>query len=210
MEPNDLQRFWRGQVCDGHKHFRKKIGPKKKQVLIGRFQQHALDQIDTDAINTTLDWGCGGGLLAKMISEFSDLILLDIASESLQEASDYVGEKVVQTIEFSDPDAQIPDTQSELLVCYGVIHHFPTHEYWKKIATIWNSIAVPTMVIQTKLGATTIESPNYRSNYTNGLILSNRDFLDPFTKKYTIKYYEEEQHNQPDIKLGFVILSLRD
>ncbi|MCK5604198.1 class I SAM-dependent methyltransferase [Candidatus Pacearchaeota archaeon] len=204
----DLQTFWDHKVIKRHKHFTDYMSTVKQLKLTTRFRTHVIDQLDTDTISLTLDWGCGGGMLSKIIAKFSDLILLDISEQSLQVAQKYLaGPKIPQTILFKDPTDDLTflaEQNIDLLVCYNLIYHFPNYEYWQKIAEIWNTIRPTFIALQTKTADKTYSPENYE--YLNGLIMTKNDFIDPFLDTYDVKYYSEEEHFSGNKQNSFIVL----
>ena len=133
----DLQQFWNSKVPKGHKHFSNVMPKEKIEILTKRFRNHVVDQLDTEQIVITLDWGCGGGLMTKIVTEFSEVILLDISQESLQTAADYISVIANDSILY-DGTTVIVDV--DLIICYSVIHHFPNLKYWQTVAENWKTI----------------------------------------------------------------------
>lgn len=207
MEFN-LQHFWDSHVPKGHKHFTDVMPEEKKKLLVKRFQDHVVDQLASQdakhTIKTTLDWGCGGGLIAKIIAEFSEIILLDISQESLQKTTDYIAPIVPNDSILYDGTAVTANV--DMIVCYSVIHHLVDLKTWHKIVANWKTIKPKFLAIQTKIGGLTKQNPDYRMNYTDSLILSKKDFIGPFENDYHLDYWAEEPHKKPTIKLGFALL----
>ena len=92
---DSLSNFWENSVPKGHRHFMygdRKMIPEVKKRIYSRVKKHILDKLNFDEIDTTMDWGCGGGLFAKEISKYSNLCLMDISKSSLENALNYIGE----------------------------------------------------------------------------------------------------------------------
>lgn len=184
--------FW-DQVSKGHKHFVDHLPQSKQKRLIDRFQAHGIGQLNTAEIQTTLDWGCGGGLLAKIASTFSEVILLDISEDSLQEALRYLAPLEPRTILF---DSEVdPELQVDLLICYDVIHHFSSYEYWQQIAKTWIDIGPRFISMHAKIGVETNSAENYQEEYLNGLILTQEDFIYPF-ENYRLHHWAEQSQRK--------------
>lgn len=209
---NDLPKFWDQTVSKGHRHFTDHMGIEKRSMLATKFHDHVLDQLNVDDIKLTLDWGCGGGLLSRIVAKFSDLILLDISPQSLQTAKKHVSDlRIPKTILFKDPTDDLTfltEQNIDLLICYNLIYHFPNYAYWQKIADIWNTIKPTFIALQTKIADKTYSAKNYYTDggFLNGLIMTKDDFLKPFLDTYDIQYYCEKKHHDVDKRLGFVIL----
>lgn len=179
--------FW-DNIPKGHKHFVGSMGKEKLKRLANRFRRHTIRQLDNIPIIKTLDWGCGGGHLAKIISNFSEVILLDISEDSLQEALRYLAPLKPQTILFNNTTKI--EFKPDLLVCYDVIHHFSSYEYWLRITKIWAKTGPKFIAMHAKIGTETRATDSY-ADYIDALILSQDDFLDPF-EDYRIRYWAEE------------------
>jgi hypothetical protein len=187
----------------------------KKQLLTTRFHHHALNAIDAKQVKLTLDWGCGGGLLARIVAGFSDIILLDATRHSLMNATKYLSDiRAARTIHFTDSCLPFPFSMTtatlgklniDLLICYNVIYHLPSLEYWRRLAEIWLEIRPRYIAMQTKTAPKTQVAKNYAQNYINALILSEQDFLNPFGHAYSIIYHHTEPHS-PGKHSDFVVL----
>lgn len=214
MRDRNLSNFWEKDVIKSDKHFVDQLTDEKIQRMTTRVNKYFLEKLDFTKIKTTLDWGCGGGLFAKMLSEKSEVILADISNESLKHAKEYIG-KDLQSILIPNKidDFEYKNQNIDLLFCHTVIHHFPTKEYWNKVFNIWTTKIRPKyFALQIKIGDETKEKNNYFDdyNYLNALYLKEDEFVEKFLSKgyiATSKEYKINYYKNPDqiIKVGYFI-----
>lgn len=204
----DLVKFWEEDVAKGHKHYANELSSVKKRRLRDRFKKHCLDLVDWDSVNFAVDWGCGGGLLAKMIPESVKLLLVDISQEAVYRARDYV-KRDVEIEQQTDPATfRYNYPQADLLWCYSVIHNFPSISYWEHVVELWDEIAPKQIAIQTKIGDETREATDYAENYYDGLVLTKKDLVEPF-KNYEVSHFKIEKVPSK-WNLGFAILDRKE
>jgi hypothetical protein len=151
-----------------------------------------------------MDWGCGGGLLAKMLPYSVNLHLVDLVNHSLDSAEKYIGRPInkIKLNEIEEFDTNLP--QIDLLWCYSVIHHFPDIEYFKKVCAKWNEIKPKRITIKTKFWKKAKEAGKYEDGFLDALILSKQDLLNQFPG-YKLEYWEKEETSKY-WHFGFAIL----
>ena len=211
---DSLSNFWENSVPKGHRHFMygdRKMIPEVKKRIYSRVKKHILDKLNFDEIDTTMDWGCGGGLFAKEISKYSNLCLMDISKSSLENALNYIGEgknKVIYTKLLPDniESFSYDGPNVDLIFSNEVIQHFPSLDYFKKVIKIWRIIQPKTIAFQVKLDNKTKESNNYEKNYLNGLRFKEEEVIDHFTRlDFQLVSKEYNRTKKGDTKLGYYI-----
>jgi 2-polyprenyl-3-methyl-5-hydroxy-6-metoxy-1,4-benzoquinol methylase len=206
-----IKKFWES-VSEDWRHFSsgpKKMKDNKKKYIINNVNKHIFSKINKDEIETTLDWGCGGGILSKEISNFSKVGIVDLTKTSLDNAKKYLGEKNYLL------DIELPNDISkytydgpkvDLVFCHAVIQHFPTINYFEKVLSVWEDINPKYIAIQIKLGNETKECKNYEKEFLNGLFFSEDDIIKYFNdinyKNISIGYSKTLNNK---IKLGYYV-----
>ena len=198
----DLGKFW-DNVNEGWRHIAGK-GPTKKVQHLRNFNKHLIQQIDFSKVKKSVEWGCGGGLLAKELlthSEFGEVCLLDVSTNSLNSAIKHTKIKDAATVPSKLGNWEIPFNEIDLIYCYHVIYHFPSYDYFKEVAQIWKNKNPRYIAGQFLCGAQIEEKKDkYFSgiNFLRGLILTKTAFLEPFKDQYDLIYYEAgEKVTQP-------------
>lgn len=199
--------FWEEQVPKVHKHFANEMSSVKKRRIRDRFQKNALDHLDLDAIHTAIDWGCGGGLLTKMIPDHVDITLVDISQESLHRTVAYTG-RDLKMIQITDPATlQIDFKQPDLMWCYGMIYNLTSLKDWRELANLWNEFVPKTIALQAKTAKSVIEAEDYFETFYDGLILTKKELLAPF-QNYELAYYNREKM-PAKYNYGYAVLKLK-
>jgi len=207
-----LKEFWTNNISKNWCHFHDDMPEGKTQKTIRLFREHLIEQLKSEFSLNALDWGCGGGVLAKEISQNNKVILLDISKRSLLEAERYSGIKT-NSILLSEPidSFKIFLNNIDLIYCYSVIQHFPSYNYWKKVSKLWIEISPKYIAGRTKFSDRVIETGDYyksSKNFLNALILSKEDLLKTFPQ-YNLKYWYEENNKKHPYNDGFFILEKR-
>jgi 2-polyprenyl-3-methyl-5-hydroxy-6-metoxy-1,4-benzoquinol methylase len=205
----DLTKFWEKKVAKGHKHFANELSSVKKKRLRGRFEKHVLGKVNFVNVHRAIDWGCGGGLLAKIVPDHVKLHLVDISDECLHRTAAYVAPRKVTMDQITDPSTfEFEHPKADLLWCYSVIHHFPNKDWWIKTAALWEELAPKKIAIHTKIGKKDKTAASYSiDSYFNGLILSKKSLLEPF-KSYKLLDWSVEKASA-NWNHGFALLGLK-
>lgn len=211
-----LKNHWEKKVTKNHKHFVKHM-PKKKIVdHLNRLKEHVIEQVNMSEVKWALDWGCGGGLLAKELGKHCKIIIADISEESLEEAHNYIrhtpkpgsGPMHISLLVGDDPSkVEVGPPKVDLILCYSVIQHFPSAEYWHKVAAKWNEFNPRYIAAQVKLGAKVKETSNYFGgyNYLNGLHVTKKEIEGRFPR-YKVTYWKESIAPASGQKIAFFVL----
>jgi len=212
---NNLTTFWNNKVIKSDKHFVETLSDEKIERMTERVEEFIFSKLDFSKIMTSLDWGCGGGLFAKVLSEKSDVILADISEESLKEAKRYIQNKDIKTVLIPEniDNFLLPKQKIDLLFSHTVIHHFPSYEYWQKVFNIWTQKIRPEYFgLQIKIDDKTIERNDYfkENNYLNALYLNEIEFVDSFKNARYEKInsgYKINKYKNPDkiMKVGYFV-----
>ena len=217
MKVEKLGDFWEKKVPKGDRHFmhgQGKLPPEVVERIFSRVKKHILDKIDFNDVDTTMDWGCGGGLFAKEISKHSHLCLMDISKSSLENALNYIDynkNQVVYTKLLPDDIESFiyEGPKVDLIFSNEVIQHFPSLDYFKKVIKIWETIQPNIIAFQVKLDNEIKENINYQSykeNYLNGLRLEEEEVINYFQKiNFQLSSKNYDKTKQGDTKLGYYI-----
>lgn len=188
----NLTKYWKENATKANKHFVGELTTAKKKTLRKRFKKHLLDQININKIKLAVDWGCGGGLLAKETPKEWELVLVDICADSLMRASSYIDRDATLSYYSDHSTYKHKYSQPDLLWCYSVIHLFPSLDYFKAVCNLWDEIAPKRIAIKTKVGPSNITSSDYDNDPSNALILDQDTIVSSFPK-YEIEYLEIEK-----------------
>lgn len=207
MSNTQLKSFWETVVPKSHKHFIHTMDDEKISRLNTRVQTHFLEHLDFGRIKTALDWGCGGGLHTKTLSELCEVTPVDISQESLDSCEAYSG---VKGRLLADDLASNEFATVDLVFCADVIHHFPSLEYFEQICQLWNRIAPDYLCVQFKSADENREATDYfdSSNYVHGLFLT-KEYVQQKFPGYAEMAYGEESSKSGTITHGFLTLKNR-
>lgn len=214
MIKNNLTEFWEKKVIKSDKHFVETLSEEKIERMTQRVDEFILSNLDFSKIKTTLDWGCGGGLFAKILLEKSNVILADISEESILEAKKHTGKNHQSILIPQEIDNfNYQGGKVDLLFCHTVIHHFPSYEYWCKVFDIWTKKIKPEYFgLQIKIGdETTVRNDYFKDeNYLNALYLEETEFVNKFRdagyKKINLGYKINRYKNSDKImKVGYFV-----
>lgn len=199
---NDLKIFWENKVPKGHKHFMNDMSNDKINNLKKRVKENFLDNINFTNINTVYDWGCGGGIHTKTLSELSKVTPLDISEESLKECYKNTG---IEGILLTD---KIKLPKVDMIFCADVVHHFPSLSYLNNILDKWLEINPIYICVQFKISKENIESNDYfnKNNYINGIHLKENYIYDFLKKEYEKINFTTQKSKNGDMTHGFLIL----
>jgi cyclopropane fatty-acyl-phospholipid synthase-like methyltransferase len=207
MDASNRRQFWEA-VTPGHRHIVDHMPNGKKKRLIARFREHCLAQVQLQKLRLSekrspivWDWGCGGGLLAKVTkAEGAELVLLDISLNSLREAEHYVGPGSV-TVQHLHDTVRETDLQKlpspDLVVCYNVIHHFERPEELDSLVRNCNYVGSPQVAITAKIGSLHMTA-DYRRDYVHGLVLP----IEEIEKRFAYWGYEQTYFASVDTTRG--------
>ena len=185
MIKNNLTEFWENNVVKSDKHFVETLSEEKIERMTQRVDEFILSNLDFSKIETVLDWGCGGGLFAKILSKKTNIILADISTESLKKAQSYLEDNYIKSIQIPENlnNFNPLEQKIDLIFSHTVIHHFPSYEYWCKVFDIWTKKIKPEYFgLQIKIGnKTTVRSDYFKDeNYLNALYLEETEFVNKF------------------------------
>lgn len=189
-EHEAMAQFW-PTVHPQHRHIVEAMSPEKQERLKNRFWDNFLDILPDDYIpQVAWDWGCGGGLLSSMLVEYAmDVLLLDVSRDSLDHAAERISLACLGKVLLDDLQkdwARYP--KPEVLICYNVVHHFPSLAYFQQVVEIWKQVDPEWIGLTAKTGTRDVvtEAANYQQDYVHGLVLP---------------YYEVEKLLRPEYQL---------
>lgn len=189
----ELKTFWEG-LAPGDKHLTEKKGWAEFifSELISRIKE---------PIHSVVDWGPGGGWVAKQFDPSTFIRLVDIVQESLDAATQRLrNDGFTKISQYLIPPNvginNLPGVRDiDVLMCMLVINHFPNLAYYKQVAEVWKSLKPKYIIIHQRNTPQTVESSNfvdYQKHYGSGLTLSTEDARDPFLLKYNELYHTLE------------------
>ena len=202
-----LKKHWEHNVTKSHKHFIDKMNQSTINRIKRRVKSYFFDKLDLSEINSAYDWGVGGGIHTKTMSNFCDVTPLDISTESLNVCKEYTGIDGILINTLSE--LNLPKV--DLIFSVDVIHHFPNINYLNKVLDVWNSISPKYICAQFKVSDTNIDNSDYftANNYVDGIFLNKTYILDYLTN-YEMYSYDEEPSESNRITHGFIILKLKE
>jgi len=205
-----LKNFWTKSVSKNWCHFPEDMPKDKVEKTLKWFRKHCVERVNFKSVNTALDWGCGGGLLAKELSKHTSVILLDISQRSMNVAVSYSGNKNKSIVLGDDlANAESIDEKIDMINCYSVIQHFPSYDYWKKVVSIWRKLGPEYITVRTKVSSEIREAEDYylnSKNFLNALILTKKEIKDCFGDKYKIDYWHEvDNPKHPYMDVFFIL-----
>jgi 2-polyprenyl-3-methyl-5-hydroxy-6-metoxy-1,4-benzoquinol methylase len=146
-----LSEFWNSEVSKERKHFIDLLDEDMINRTLGRCHNYFLKYVDLDDIDIAMDWGCGGGLIAKELGRKCDVVLIDVSKESLRTAQCNVENVVHAQLVPDDIGSFVYEgPKLDLILSNAVLHHFPSYEYCLKVLDIWKSIGPKFIAAQIK------------------------------------------------------------
>lgn len=205
----DLANFWDNSVDKGWKHFVSSMPKDKINRLVFMAHKHFYSHINYDNVSFALDWGCGGGLLAKELSNHCDVGLIDLSRHSIDEAHRYIGRELYAQVlpsELSKFDYHGPSV--DMVHCHAVSWHFPSYEYWTDTLNIWGGLNPEYIALQTKQTTKLYSSKKgyfQGDNYLEGLLLSHQTAVSDLKDiDYELAHYGTEQ-TSGGVPLGYYV-----
>lgn len=187
IDQKKLSLFWDEQVQGQFKHYLNTEFDKKLRKYKRDLKEKMLRYIDFSEIDTAIDWGCGGGVGALLLSDYCSVIILDISETSLEKCSQLLNKnnkKIKQKIKLDDLSSFEVNENIDLIFCTSVIQHFPLLEYWNRVVEIWKKINPKWIAIQIRHGDQNKWSEeeyfNETKNYILGLILTTDEVINKF------------------------------
>jgi len=198
IDQKKLSLFWDKNVPDKFKHFSGSEYDDKIKKCQSDIREYLISQIDFGNIRISLDWGCGGGIGSVLLSEHSDVIVLDIADSSLKKCEEYMNEHgkrmLTAVYKLDDIKTLVINETIDLLFSASVVQHFPSYEYWKRVTAYWRSLQPKWIAIQTRHGDQNKSNEevyyNDTRNYILSLYLTTEEVIDSFNDIYELKYHK--------------------
>ncbi len=156
------------------------------------------DYISDAGAASILEWGCGkGDISRKLAARVGELHLVDILDESLQLAAAALetdGNRPASLTLVGELDeVSLPVPHVDALLCTAVVQHFPTVEYWRRVAALWKSLSPETIVLQTRHADETRQTRNYRTEYFTALWLSTEEVLAQFPEYEVVFHHVDTE-----------------
>jgi 2-polyprenyl-3-methyl-5-hydroxy-6-metoxy-1,4-benzoquinol methylase len=202
-----LKEFWSKKVTGNWCHFHDKMSKDKTERTKKLFKENLLEQINCKGLRT-LDWGCGGGVLAEEMIKYGSVVLADISERSLKKAGELTGDrcKTVLLPEKLENLKGLPK-EIQMIYCYSVIQHFPSYNYWTNVTKAWRKMKPEYIAGRSKFSNKIIEAEEYKKsrNFLNALILTKKDLLNRFPE-YRLIYWNQMKNKKHPYLDGFFIL----
>ena len=201
MNDNELANFWNQQVPDKFKHYIGSDFDQKKDIYVNQVSKELLSNIPLNSFSKNdviIDWGVGGGLFSNILSNYGQLIGLDIAQTSLDKAKSHLQQNdraYHQAILINELSSlhDLLTLNVKLIFSVSVIQHFVSIKYWEEIVSLWNIISPEYLAIQTRHGKTNEDHPetyfDSEKNYILGLKLTTDEVVNSFSKQYNVIYH---------------------
>jgi len=154
-----LNHIWEKQSFN-NRHIVEGLSSDKKKRHITNFNNYYINFVDTDKIEASLDWGCGGGLLTKELKKFStNVYCVDISEHSLSSCVSYANPTKAILLNTDPLSVEIPNV--DLILANAIVWHFPTLDSSSK----------------------TTETENYEKDFLNALFLNDDDTIELFESR---------------------------
>lgn len=181
-----LNSIWEKQDLN-NRHIVHGLSNPKKSRHINNFNKYYIHFIDKDEVESSLDWGCGGGLLSKELKKFSSNVYgVDVSEHSLNNCMEYANP--TKTFLLSSDPSKIDLPKVDLILANAIVWHFPTLEYFKEVINKWVDLSPKYIAFNTKSAPITKETDDYDKNFLNALFLKDEYVIEIFKNKgYKLK-----------------------
>ena len=169
----EISKIW-GKANKNDRHIIDGLTKDKIERQINNYNEYYIKYIPQDKITTALDWGCGGGLLAKELKRFCDEVHgVDVSKDSIASCTKYAPDTKLHFLEGSPADLELPNV--DLVLANAIVWHFPGLEYFKTVVNKWVSLSPKYIAFNTKKSETTKETYNYSKEFIAALHLADSD-----------------------------------
>lgn len=146
-------------------------------------------------IKTLLDWGPGGGFLAKKINEYKKLKkieFVDVVDDHFSSIKN-IFDNFDLEIYFTKYDNQkLSFIDIDLFLAFSVIYHFPSKSYADDLLDNWINVVCPKYFLIRNIFTNEstwendIENMKKGTNYLRGVVYNEEEFKQKFLKNYDI------------------------
>ena len=162
------------KASQNDRHIIKGLELNKQKRHIGNFNMYYMKYLPKEEIKTALDWGCGGGLLAKELAKFcSEVHGVDVSQDSIDNCSEYAPETQLHLYSGDPSELTLPEV--DLVLANAIVWHFPTLDYFISVLDKWVSLSPTYIAFNTKKSDETKEADNYQKDFLRALFLSDAD-----------------------------------
>lgn len=173
-----LNELWEEQDKNT-RHIVSGLAQSKKDRHINNFNNLYIKFIDTNQVNKSLDWGCGGGLLTKQLQEFSNEVhCVDVSTKSIDSCVKYTNPTQTYLLETSPQELDLPKV--DLVLANAIVWHFPSLQYFKDVVSKWVGLSPKYIIFNSKKLKATKETTNYKKDFLSALYLNDQDVIDLF------------------------------
>jgi len=179
---DNIKNIW-SSTNQGWRHIIGKMSREKQERIIYRVDNNLLSNPLYENVKSVLDWGCGGGLLSKVLLDKGlDVYVVDLVEHSIKSALNYsVDISYSQLIDEDIEKFKYLGPKPDVIFSHAVIQHFPNYDYFTKVLKIWTEDIKPNYIsIHVKLGEETKSAENYKKEFLNGLIFNEDDLIKDF------------------------------
>ena len=134
----ELKLHW-DKVKPAWRHIISNIDNGKKERIVYNFNEYFIKPLQA-SISSSLDWGCGGGLLTKELKKLSKVSVVDISKDSIDNCIRYANPDYKQLIPDNLDEFIWKGDKIDFIMCHALVWHYPSLDYFKQVLKIWSSL----------------------------------------------------------------------
>lgn len=199
-----LRTFWSKRARPEMKHFLDSDFIRHKVKYSQMIKEHFIERMPWDRVRISLDWGCGGGLVANLIQNRTGLMIADIDRESLsrtfEQIRDLTYPLIVTNLKSAREKLQIyyeGGVKPDLIYCFSTIQHFPSLKYFERVVEIWKELEPRFIAIQMRWAHELHETKDYEKHFVRALAMPGEmvfDILRPYYPIYRGQIIERSHY----------------
>lgn len=186
-EDTKLKEHW-NKIPASWRHVASHVPEDKKQRIYRNWNDLIKANLPWDEVKNVVDWGCGGGLLSKvMVDEGKNVLSVDVSEKSLKACELYAKpqQKYLAPNRLENFNYEF---KADLVLAHAVVWHFPNEKYFQDVIKLWIEKFSPKYIaFNTKQlpSGTFKEAKEYKDDFLNALILNN-DHVVKLMKPYKL------------------------